>query len=154
LQMRSSPRHPRLGSSRLARRSSSLRPAKAESVTDLLLMPLNGALRNEELRRDLSVGQALAHQARHLDLAPRQRHDCQPRPALSRQAPRACIRAITLAVAVAGLASAPAVAPRHHDCADVMADAFVHQLGPDLETAPSCGFARTPGHRPRHGAWL
>src|SRR5262249_61403643 len=47
------------------------------------------------------------------------------------------VRAMTLAVALAGLAGATAVAPRHHDCADVVADAFVHQRRPDLETAPT-----------------
>jgi len=47
------------------------------------------------------------------------------------------VRAMTLAVALAGLAGATAVAPRHHDCADVVADAFVHQRRPDLETAPA-----------------
>lgn len=46
------------------------------------------------------------------------------------------IRAMTLAAAVAALAGATAVAPRHHDCADVVAEAFVHQRRPDLETAP------------------
>ena len=50
---------------------------------------------------------------------------------------RAGIRAMSLAVAVAALAGAAAVAPRHHDCADVVADAFVHQRRPDLETSPA-----------------
>lgn len=42
---------------------------------------------------------------------------------------------MSLAVTVAGLAGAMAVPPRHHDCADVVAGAFVHQRRPDLEAA-------------------
>ena len=41
-------------------------------------------------------------------------------------------RAMSLAIAVAGLAAAIAVAPRHHDCADLLAGAFVHQHRSDL----------------------
>ncbi len=43
------------------------------------------------------------------------------------------IRAMSLALAVAGLAAATVVAPRHHDCADLVAGAFVHQHTPDFE---------------------
>lgn len=39
----------------------------------------------------------------------------------------------SFAIAVAGLAAATVVAPRHHDCADVVAGTFVHQYRPDLE---------------------
>jgi len=39
---------------------------------------------------------------------------------------------MSLAIAVAGLAAAIAVAPRHHDCADLLAGAFVHQHRSDL----------------------
>jgi hypothetical protein len=45
------------------------------------------------------------------------------------------IRVMSLAIAVAGLAAATVVAPRHHDCADLVAGAFVHQQRLDLEAA-------------------
>jgi len=51
------------------------------------------------------------------------------------------IRAVSLAIAVAGLAAATAVAPRHHDCADLVAGAFVNQHRPDLE-ATATGVVR------------
>lgn len=47
----------------------------------------------------------------------------------------------SLAIAVAGLAAATVVSQRHHDCADVVASAFVHQHRPDLE-ATAAGVLR------------
>lgn len=47
-------------------------------------------------------------------------------------------RAMSLAIiAVAGLAAATIAAPRHHDCADLVAGAFVQQHRPDLEATAS-----------------
>ena len=51
------------------------------------------------------------------------------------------IRAMSLAIAVAGLAAATVVAPRHYDCADLVAGAFVHQHRLDLE-ATAAGVLR------------
>ena len=51
------------------------------------------------------------------------------------------IRTMSLAIAVAGLAAATAVGPRHDDCADLVAGAFVHQHRPDLE-ATAAGVLR------------
>ena len=44
------------------------------------------------------------------------------------------ILALSLALVVAGLAAATLVAPRHHDCADVVAAAFVHEHRTDLQS--------------------
>ena len=43
------------------------------------------------------------------------------------------IRAMSLAIAAAGLAATTVVASGHHDCADLVAGAFVHQHMLDLE---------------------
>jgi hypothetical protein len=55
------------------------------------------------------------------------------------------IRAVSLAIAVAGLVAATVVAPRHPDCSDLVAGAFVHQHRPDLEATAAGVLRGRPG---------
>lgn len=48
---------------------------------------------------------------------------------------------MSLAIAFVGLAAATIIAPRHHDCADLVAGAFVHHHRLDLE-ATAAGLVR------------